>query len=85
MEAYASAGDGGRFARSRELFGAAEEWLASEEAAGLQHAELEEQLSVRGRELMRQMHQDQLDLLAVREERRGDVRGRDGIARTRAG
>ena len=30
------------------------------------------------------MHQDHLDLLAAREERRGGVTGRDGIARTRA-
>ena len=35
--------------------------MASEEAAGLQHAELEEQLDVRGRELLRQLFQDRLD------------------------
>ena len=40
------------FAESRERFAELEEWLAGE-AAGLQHADLEEQLDVRGRELLR--------------------------------
>lgn len=84
MQGYASAAGDGAFARSRALFAATEEWLGSEEAAGLRHADLEEELSARGRELLRQLHQDQLDLLAAREERRDDVQGPDGIARTRA-
>jgi hypothetical protein len=50
----------------------------------LQHAELEEQLDVRGRELIRRLFQGHLDLLAVREERRDDVAGEDGVVRTRA-
>jgi len=58
--------------------------MASEEAAGLQHGELEEQLDVRGRELLRQLFQDRLDLTAAREERRRDVTGEDGVPRTRA-
>ena len=53
--------------------------MASEEAAGLQHGELEEQLDVRGRELLRQLFQDRLDLTAAREERRHDVTGEDGV------
>ena len=57
---------------------------ASEEAAGLQHGELEEQLDVRGRALLRQLFQDRLDLTAAREERRHDVTGPDGVPRTRA-
>jgi hypothetical protein len=61
MQGYAPAGDGA-FARSRECFGELEEWAVSEEAAGLQHGELEEQLDVRGRELLRQLFQDRLDL-----------------------
>ena len=63
------------FAESRKCFGELEDWLASEEAAGLQHGELEEQLDVRGRELLRQLFQDRLDLMAAREERRHDVTG----------
>ena len=60
------------------------EWLASEDAAGLQHGELEQQLEVRGRELLRRLFQDRLDLTAAREERRHDVTGPDGVVRTRA-
>ena len=58
--------------------------MASEEAAGLQHGELEEQLDMRGRELLRQLFQDRLDATAAREERRHDVAGEDGVVRTRA-
>lgn len=72
------------FAESRKCFGELEEWAASEEAAGLQHAELEEQLEVRGRELMRQLFQGRLDATAAAEERRDDVTGEDGVVRTRA-
>jgi hypothetical protein len=44
------------FAESRECFGEIVEWAASEEAAaGLQHADLEKELSGRGRELLRQL------------------------------
>ena len=83
MQGYAPAPDGA-FAESRKCFAELEDWLASEEAAGLQHAELEEQLDVRGRELLRRLFQDRLDLTAAREERRHDVTGEDGVVRTRA-
>jgi hypothetical protein len=72
------------FEESRECFGELEDWMASEEAAGLQHGELEEQLDVRGRELLRRLLQDRLELTAAREGRRHDVTGEDGVARTRA-
>ena len=68
----------------RKCFAELEEWLASEDAAGLQHGELEEQLDVRGRELLRRLYQDRLDLTAAREVRRHDVTGEDGVRRTRA-
>ena len=74
----------GPFAQSRAYYAEVEEWLAGDEAAGLRHADLEEQLLGRGRELLRRLHQDHLDLLAAREERRHDVTGPEGIARTRA-
>src|SRR5271167_4281091 len=83
MQGYAAARDDA-FARSGECFRALEDWLASEEAAGLQHADLEEQLDVRGRELLRQLFQDRLDVSAAREMRRRDVAGEDGVVRTRA-
>lgn len=50
---------------------------------GLTHAELEEQLDERGRELLRQLHQDHLDLRAAREDRRTGLTGAEGITRTR--
>jgi len=84
MQGYAPAGEGGVFARSREYYAETEEWLASAETSGLQHAELEEQMEVRGRELVRRLFQGHLDLLAAREVRRDDVTGGDGIVRPRA-
>jgi len=75
---YAPGPDRG-FAQSRECYAGLEEWLESEDAAGLQHGELEEQLDVRGRELLRRLFQDRLDLTAAREERRRDVAGRTGF------
>jgi hypothetical protein len=84
MPGYAPAGECGAFAQSREYYGELEEWLAGEDAARLQHGELEEQLDVRGRELLRRLFQDRLALLAEREVRRHDVTGEDGVPRTRA-
>ena len=83
MQGYVPARRDEAFAGAREQFAETEEWLAGE-AAGLQHAELEEQLEARGRELMRRLFQGHLDLLAAREVRRGDAAGADGVARTRA-
>src|ERR1019366_3384305 len=83
MQGYVPARDGA-FAESGKCFGELEDWLVSEEAAGLQHADLEEQLDVRGRELLRRLFQDRLDVSAAAEERRHDVAGEDGVVRTRA-
>jgi len=83
MQGYVPAQDGA-FAESGKCFRELEEWAASEEAAGLQHADLEEQLEARGRELLRRLFQDRLDASAAAEERRYDVAGEDGVVRTRA-
>jgi hypothetical protein len=83
VQGYAPACRDEVFTGAREQFAETEEWLAGE-AAGLHHAELEEQLDARGRELMRRLFQGHLDLLAAREERRDDVAGEDGVVRTRA-
>ena len=83
MQGYVPARDEA-FAQSRKCFRELEDWMASGEAAGLQHGELEEQLDVRGRELLRQLFQDRLDATAAGEERRHDVAGEDGVVRTRA-
>jgi hypothetical protein len=45
---------------------------------------LEDYVTVAGRELMRQIMQDQLDARAAAEERRREVMGADGVVRTRA-
>ncbi len=44
-------------------------WLEGSESAALTHAELEDQVERRGREVQRLMLQDHLDLRALREER----------------
>jgi len=69
---------------SREALAQAEEWLSGPEAAGLEHAALEERLEARGREIQRRLLPDHLDLRAAREQRREQVTGPDGIRRTRA-
>jgi hypothetical protein len=81
MSGYAP---GAAFVCSREEFAGIERWLASPEAAGLEHAELEEQLAARGRELQRLQLQEHLDLRAAREQRRDRVTGPDLVARKRA-
>ena len=50
---------------------------------GAAAGELEEQLDVRGRELLRRLYQDRLDLMAAREVRRHDVTGEDGFRAAR--
>jgi hypothetical protein len=72
------------FARSREAFARVEQWLAGAGADGLGHAALEEELAVRGREILQQLLQDHLDARAAGEPRREQVTGPDGIVRRRA-
>ncbi|HEX9539563.1 MAG TPA: ISKra4 family transposase [Streptosporangiaceae bacterium] len=72
------------FTRSQEAFAQIEEWLDGPGAARLEHAALEEQLEARGREMLRLLLQDHLDLRSAREQRHEGVTGPDGIARTRA-
>jgi hypothetical protein len=55
-------------------------WLEGPEAAALAHAELEDQLDARGRELLRRMLQDHLCLRAVNEVRMEGVVDSDGVA-----
>jgi hypothetical protein len=72
------------FGQSREAFAAAQEWLAGPEAAGLDHAAVEEELAARGREIQRLMFQDYLDAQAAAEPRLAQVTGPDGVVRRRA-
>jgi hypothetical protein len=55
--------------------------LADPGGGRLTHAEMEDQLTVLSRELVRVLHQDSLDLRAAREERREPVTGSDQVRR----
>ena len=61
------------FSASRARFEQVCRFMGGEEATGLTHAELEERLGVQGRELIRQLYQDHLDLRAATEQRLGAV------------
>jgi hypothetical protein len=70
------------FERSQALFARLVEWAAGEQALGLEHSELEARLAADGRELARQVLQDQFDLRAVREQPPdAAVIGSDGMPR----
>ncbi len=70
---------GEKFVGSRACFDDIAAWLEATESASLSHAELEDDLDRRGRELLRRLLQDHLDLRAAREER-VDVTAADGVA-----
>jgi hypothetical protein len=77
-------GEGGgseAFGRSRECFGELITVLADPEGGRLTHAQMENQLTLLSRELVRVLHQDSLDLRAAREKRREPVTGSGGAAR----
>jgi hypothetical protein len=69
------------FACSRERFEAMVEWLGGEQADQLEHGELEERLQAEGRELLRTLFQDRLELRAEREVRLDEVVDTAGVAR----
>jgi hypothetical protein len=92
VEPYDISATADPFAASGAVFEQLAAELAAPATAGLAHHELEELLDDRGRELLRQLLQDHLDLRAAREERavtgddaagRGAVAGADGVARRR--
>jgi hypothetical protein len=72
-----------QFGRSAAMFENFIGDLAGPTYAEMTHAELEEHLEVRGRELLRQMFADHADLRAAREQRQARVTGSDGVERTR--
>jgi hypothetical protein len=88
MEPYAPVGGADPFAASVKLVTALVAELQEAEAAGLTAYELEQFVAGRGREVLRQMVQDHLDLRAAREqdaarEQRAPATGADGITRNR--
>jgi hypothetical protein len=75
-------GDGTEaFGRSRECFEGLVTVLADPAGGRLTHAQMEDQLTVLSRELVRLLHQDSLDLRAAREQRREPVTGSDQVRR----
>jgi len=68
------------FGASRAVFAQITEYLSGPQAGRVTHAQLEEQLAARGRELVRQLYQDSLDLRAAREQRL-EVTDADGWGR----
>jgi hypothetical protein len=79
VSGYAQAG----FERSQALFEQVVAELATQDADERTHTQLEEQLAARGRELMRQLYQDHLDLRTAREQRQGRVVDAEQVAHTR--
>jgi hypothetical protein len=76
MEPYAALDAIDPFTTATRAFGRLKGTLAGAETAALPHHELEDLIEVQGRELLRQLFQDHLDLRALREEARD--RARDG-------
>jgi hypothetical protein len=70
------------FDNSRAAFEAVVTALAADDAAGLDHGEVERRVQRGGLEVMRCLMQDHLDLRAAREAARAPVRGADGNERT---
>lgn len=71
------------FDNSRAAFEAVVSELSGEDAAGLDHGEVERRVHAGGMELMRCLMQDHLDLRArVEEDERAPMRGADGEDRT---
>jgi hypothetical protein len=79
----ARSSDGGleAFSGAAEQFLALTGWLAGEQARGLEHAQLEARLEEDGRELIRALLQDHLDLRAGSERRLELVVGAEGARR----
>ncbi|MEU3755747.1 hypothetical protein AB0H17_23720 [Streptomyces olivoreticuli] len=88
MERYDMPSDADSFEAATKIFTVLVADLALSAAGELPHHEMEELLEVRGRDLLRQLFQDHLDLRARREQeaaamRRPHVSGPDGLPRPR--
>lgn len=69
------------FASSRTFFERLIDRVEGEDAMKLPHDDLEAMLKEQGRELLRRLFQDHLDLRALREAERAAPTGRDGVER----
>jgi hypothetical protein len=83
VSGYAKRVDVEAFEASRALLESVIEELAAPGHGQMTHAELEQRLTQRSRELMRRLLQDHLDLRATREHRVNTVIGAEKVERTR--
>lgn len=81
MEAYAQEYESVLFSSSRERLERIISWLQGAAATGMTHGELEAHVQTEGRELLRGLMQEHLDLRAANEVRLEDVVGADGESR----
>lgn len=81
MEARATSPEETRFGASRQAFEELVGRLAKEDTLAMRHDELESLIEKGGREVLRQLLQDHLELRAEREERLEQVQGADGVER----
>jgi len=81
VEEYAVEPVDAAFTRSRERFDALLAGLGLPETVLITHAELEERIACQGRELLRCLFQDHLDLRTAREVRHAAVTGADAVVR----
>jgi hypothetical protein len=72
----------GFLAACRTQYSALEQSLSLMAVEGVEHGKLEEHLHREGAELMRSLLQAYLDYRCEKEEKRDDVKGADGVART---
>ncbi len=70
------------FTASQSQFDTIVSWLSGPDASGLTHSQLEDHLDAQGRELLRLLLQDHLDLRAHDEPRLAEVADASGVART---
>jgi len=81
-QAYKVIASADEFVLAREQFALLVSHLQSEEAAQLEHGQVEAYLSREGTELLRRLLQGHLDLRTRREVRRRSMRGSDAVLRT---
>lgn len=84
MQTYTKSETSEEFSKSRTIFKQIVGWLEEEGSCYMPHDEVERQLQDRGRELLRRLFQDHLDLRGEREPRLRLVEASDGSSRTTA-
>jgi hypothetical protein len=69
------------FTAAREPFGSVVDQLQSKQVLRMEHGEVEELITHEGTELLRRLLQGHLDLRTVKETKREEVKGSDGVLR----